>query len=93
MEMIRDDPTNAWSEKNLAENFLKALHQVEEKLQQHRIDYFFDATSNLLAKMDANWFKSSSGWLTRVIKELENSQHTPNCKKNWLKHFRIDINE
>ena len=89
MEMIRDDPANAWNERNLAENFLKALHNVEEKLHQQRVEYFFDSSSNLLAKMDANWFKSTSGWLTKVIRDLENSQNTPNCMTVWSKHFRI----
>ena len=90
MEMIREDPSNAWLEQNLAENFLKALNNLNDKLNHGRIDYFFDSNSNLLRKMNPSLLQSMKGWLSKTISKLETSKNTETCRTVWLKYFGVN---
>ena len=87
MDMIRSDPSNAWLEKNLAANFLKALNHLNDKLQQRTIEYFFDSNSNLIGKNNPQMIISLSGWLTKTISDLEKTQNTPECQAKWISYF------
>ena len=50
MDMIRNYPKDDWAPAEEAEHFLKALKHLQIKLEQGKIDYFFDNKSNILWK-------------------------------------------
>ena len=88
MDMIRNDPLDDWAPAEEAQHFLKALKHLELKLQQGKIGYFFDNSSNILWKVNQVQLSNMENFLKNAIKDLENSQGTPNCKTKWTKYFK-----
>ena len=48
MEMIRNNPNDEWNDKQLDHHFLKTLKILHRKLENGKIEYFFEPNSNLL---------------------------------------------
>ena len=88
MDMIRNDPLDDWAPAEEAQHFLKALKHLELKLQQGKIGYFFDNSSNILWKVKQVQLSNMENFLKNAIKNLETSQDTPNCKTMWTKYFK-----
>ena len=68
--------------------FLAALQYLHDKLNQGKIDYFFDENSNLLSKFNSVQITNMAGFLKKVIADLKNSQKTESCRTEWMKYFK-----
>ena len=90
MEMIRNNPYDEWNDKQLAHHFLKTLKILNRKLEDGKIEYFFEPNSNLLENKSMNLesIKSMALWLKNVIQKLENSMGEPYCRKVWMEYFQ-----
>ena len=90
MEMIRNNPYDEWNDKHLAHHFLKTLKILNRKLEDGKIEYFFEPNSNLLENKSMNLesIKSMALWLKNVIQKLENSMGEPYCRKVWMEYFQ-----
>ena len=89
MDMIRNYPRDDWAPSEEAEYFLKALKHLQIKLEQGKIDYFFDNNSNILKQGNVTQVQLQNmvNFLKRAIKNLEASQNTPTCMTVWTKYF------
>ena len=87
MEMIKNHPEDDWRQGREAEYFLKALKYLMKKLNDKKIEYFFDGNSNLLSKLPRTVVLDMENFLKKVIPQLEMSQNTDQCKSVWLKYF------
>ena len=90
MEMIRNNPYDEWNDKQLAHHFLKTLKILNRKLEDGKIEYFFEPNSNLLENKSMNLesIKSMALWHKNVIQKLENSMGEPYCRKVWMEYFQ-----
>ena len=89
MDMIRNYPRDDWAPAEEAEHFLKALKHLQIKLEQGKIDYFFDNNSNILKQGNVTQVQLQNmvNFLKEAIKNLEASQNTPTCKTVWTQYF------
>lgn len=87
MDMIRNHPEDDWRQGNEAEYFLRALKHLMKKLDEQKIEYFFDPSSNLLSKLNPAVILEMTNFLKKVIPKLEESMNTVECKNVWLKYF------
>ena len=88
MEMIKVYPKYDWAPSEEAEYFLKALHFLKFKLQQGRLGFFFDENFNLLGQLNAIQRQNMVNFLSKAIKNMEESQGTDKCKEVWMKYFK-----
>ena len=86
--MIKNNPEDEWRQGNEADYFLRALKHLVKKLDEKKIEYFFDANSNLLSKLNPVVIIEMKNFLKKVIPQLENSMNTVECKTVWLKYFK-----
>ena len=83
-----NEPRDDWAPAEEAEHFLKALKRLQLKLEEGKIDYFFDDNSNILWKnFKQVQLQNMVNFLKKAIKDLETSQNTPTCKTVWTKYF------
>ena len=92
MDMIRDDPANHWPESDIATLFLSALEHLMLKLDQGKIDFFFDSMANNLRGklLEPIVQENMVQFLKRSISKLKTSQNTENCRKVWMKTILND---
>lgn len=88
MDMIRNDPHDDWRESEQAEHFLQALKHLLKLLENQKINYFFDASSNILWKdVKPVQVMNMVNFLKKAIEKLETSANTADCKKVWMQYF------
>ena len=87
LEIIRNDPYDEWDDKQLAHHFLKTLKILNKKLENGKIEFFFEPNNNLLENKNPESIRSMAGWLKNVIQKLENSMAKPYCRKVWMWYF------
>ena len=88
MLMIKEDPSSMWNNKDIAKNFLRALHFMNKKLHQGRIEHVFVEKSNLFVNLKFGQLNHMSSFLSLTIDELERSLYTRECRSVWLKYFQ-----
>ena len=69
------------------------METLKEKFEAKFVEYFFDEKCNILwNKMKPAELQNNVNRLNRILKELEKSRDTDQCKVVWTKYFTSNNN-